>query len=99
MKRYGANITEGSQVRAVTADPERDEYYRSLLPPEIVQWSLLEPPQPFTFESLYTVYKQHGPKTLELLKGAMAVDCQQVMEAQGLKGVHPQSFKSLFGQE
>lgn len=91
-----SNVSKGSKVQATYTTADVEDRFRSYLPREIVAWNLFESAQPFTFESLYRVYQIHGSNTLTMLKGAAALDCQQVMKAHGLRGVHPQSFEALY---
>lgn len=94
------NVGKGSRVKGVVADARAEDWYRSQLPKSIVDWNVLESAQPYTFESLCRVYEhcgRHEQQTLYMLKGAAALDCQEVMRAHGLRGVHPQSFEALYG--
>ena len=91
------NLSQGSTVQRVNVNPDREDRYKSLLPKEIVDWINFEAPQPFTYESVYPLWQKFGPKTLEMLQGASAVDCQNVMKEHGLKGVHPNSFEAKYG--
>lgn len=90
------NTTPGSSIGRVRETRREEEYYRSLLPPEVVQWSLLELPEPLTFRSLYQVYQQYGDRTIEVLGMATALDCDEVMAKHLLKGDHPHGYRSKY---
>lgn len=92
-----SNVGTGSSIRRHRTDAVTEDRFRSYLPKEVVAWNLFEAAQPSTFESLYQVYQMHGQNTLYMLKGAAALDCQEVMKNHGLRGVHPQSFEALYG--
>lgn len=69
--------------------------YRSRLPPEVVQYALLEYPQAFTFKSLWQVHQHFGmdaQRTLEILDQAMALDCDEAWAI--CLGNHPNGMKA-----
>lgn len=89
-----------TSARAADVSLRTEEYYRSLLPPEVVQWIILECSINMTMESTYRVYQKYGSRTVEVLTGAMALDLQQLLDAQGLKGEqHPQSWQAQYGNK
>ena len=74
------NSTSTTQGEDVTVWQEA--HYKSLLPNEVVHWSLYESPVCWTYASLYRVYQQFGDRTLEVLKGAMQLDLEKLLERQ-----------------
>ena len=95
MARQQTN-SNNTLVRGVLSlDENTENYYRSILPADVVHYIEFDAPVSLTYESAHTVWRKFGPNTLSMLKVAMALDTQ---EQYGL--THPGSFdrvKAAFG--